>query len=116
MKEIGKGEKGNKFNQVFSVYQLRQSCVEANRFGDLLRLHHQDGFREELPAYPNDFDTAIKQPTTQAWFIDCMRRESFVLLSHLSRYNIWSALPIHYFEGMSKGTCRQSRMRMTWYF
>jgi hypothetical protein len=66
MEEIWKGDKGNKFNKMFSVYQQRQSCVEVNRFGDLLRLHHQDGFREELPAYPNDFDTAIKQPIIQA--------------------------------------------------
>jgi len=55
MKKIGEGDKGNKFNKMFSVYQQRQSC-----FGDMLCLHHHDGFREELPAYRNDFDTAIK--------------------------------------------------------
>jgi len=110
MKGIGKGYKGNKFNKMFSVYQQRHSWVETQRFGDLPHLHHHDGYTEELQAYTNDFDTAIKQLIPQAWFTDCVRRESFVFLSHRSRYNKWSALPIHYSEGMSKGTCRQSRM------
>jgi hypothetical protein len=116
MKETGKGDKGNKFNNMFSVYQQGHSCVVAQRFGDLLRLHHHDGCREELPAYPNDFDTAIRQPKPQAWFTDCVHRESFVLISHRIRYNILSALPIIYFEAMSEGTCLHSRMKMTWCF
>jgi len=116
MKKIRRGDQVNKLNKMFSLYQQRHSCVEAQRFGDLQRLHHQDGCCEELPAYPNDFDTAIEQPIPQAWFTDCVRHESFVLQSHRSRYNMWNALPIHYFEAMSKGTCRQSRMRMTWGF
>jgi hypothetical protein len=58
MKKIRKGDKGNKFNELFSIYQQRHSCVEAQRFGDLLRLHHHDGCREDLPAYRNDFNTA----------------------------------------------------------
>jgi hypothetical protein len=88
MKENGKADKGNKFKKMFSVYQQRHSCFEAQGLGDLVRLYHQDGCREELPAYPNDFDTAIKQPIPQAWLTDCVRRESFLLLIHRSRYNI----------------------------
>ena len=63
---------------MFSKYQQRHRCVEAQHFGDLLPLHYHDGCRE-LPAYPNDFDTIIKQPILQACFTDCVRRESHVL-------------------------------------
>jgi hypothetical protein len=81
MKEILEVDKGNKFNKMFTIYQQRHRCVEVQRFGDLLRLHHHDGCRE-LPAYPNDFDTIIKQPIPQAWFTDCVCRESFFLVSY----------------------------------
>ena len=58
VKKFRKGDKGNKFHKLLSLYQERHSCVEAQGFGSLLRLHHHDGCREEMPAYPNDFDTA----------------------------------------------------------
>lgn len=81
---MSEGDKGNKFNESFSVYQQRHCYVEIQRFADPLRLHRQDRCGEDLPVYRNDFETAMKQPIPQAWFRDYVPRESFVLLRHES--------------------------------